>query len=283
MDDQFLHRLRRDPPAGFATRLKWQLDRPVPARRFSSRLILGLVICGTAFALISAPGRRALSDWLATSTTPPQSAPPVVSHTGTAPAAGSALESRGAAGPPPVGPPRNVSAVPSVPEQVSASASVPADADDAHPAGTTRFAPVAIVPGALQTAEMQAAQAVTLRQGLFRTLGFVMAPLGLMQRGAPVDLGVVRTSAARLQTLSSLIPEVFRQDTRPFAVTTRAAEGIWTDFPDFQSKADDLALASAAVAAAAATSDDIAVHRAIGRIEEACTACHDVYRSKPAN
>ena len=283
MDDQFLHRLRRDPPAGFATRLKWQLDRPVPARRFSSRLILGLVICGTAFALISAPGRHALSDWLATSTTPPQSASPAISHTGTPSAAGSAVVSRGAASPPPAGRPRNLSAVPSVPEPVSASASVPTDADDAHQAAATRFAPVAIVPGALQTAEMQAAQAVTLRQGLFRTLGFVMGPLGLMQRGAPVDQGVVRTSATRLQTLSSLIPEVFRQDTRPFAVNTRAEDGIWANYPDFQSKADDLTLAADALAAAAATSDDIAVHRAIGRIEVACTACHDLYRRKPAN
>ena len=283
MDDQFLHRLRRDPPAGFATRLKWQLDRPVPARRFNSWLILGLVICGTAFALISAPGRHALGVWFATSSSRPQAVPPTASHAGAPPAASAAVVSLGAVSPPRAGQPRNLSAVPSIPDTESASASVPTDADDAHPPATTRFAPVAIVPGALQTAQMQAAQALTLRQGLFRTLGFVMVPLGLMQRGAPVDMGVVRSSATRLQTLSSLIPEVFRQDTRTFAVKTRAEDGIWTNFPDFQAKADDLALAADALAAAAATDDNVAARRAIGDIEGACSGCHDVYRDKQAN
>ena len=60
MDDQFLHHLRRDPPAGFATRLKWQLDRPTRARPSRARLLLVFAIFGTAFALVAPPARRAL-------------------------------------------------------------------------------------------------------------------------------------------------------------------------------------------------------------------------------
>src|SRR6266704_2692156 len=60
MDDQFLHRLRREPPAGFTSRLKWQLDRPVPARPPRVRLLLVFAIFGTAFALVSPSTRRAL-------------------------------------------------------------------------------------------------------------------------------------------------------------------------------------------------------------------------------
>jgi cytochrome c556 len=87
---------------------------------------------------------------------------------------------------------------------------------------------------------MQAAMAVSLRQGLFKTLGFVTRSLILMQRGAPLDMGVARTTATRLETLSGVIPEVFRKDTRPFDVNTRAADSIWTNPQDFGSKADDL-------------------------------------------
>jgi cytochrome c556 len=102
----------------------------------------------------------------------------------------------------------------------------------------------------------------------------------MLQRRLPLDAGVLRTSATRLQTLSSLIPEVFSKDTRAFAVNTRALESIWTTFPQFVSKADDLTLAADELAAAAAADDEVAALRAIGRIEAACNACHDVYRMK---
>src|SRR6202043_7344 len=59
---QYLHQLRRDPPAGFAIRLKWQLDRPVPTRTSRARLLLVFAIFGTAFALVSPQARRAFGD-----------------------------------------------------------------------------------------------------------------------------------------------------------------------------------------------------------------------------
>jgi cytochrome c556 len=283
MDDQFLHRLRREPPTNFAMRLKWQLDRPVPARRFRPRLLLLLALCGTAFALVSPPGRRALHEWFATTTSPPQAAPPQISSAPPSAAASTAASRRPSAAD--AGPPRYVAVVPSFPAPQSAT--VPA-ANEPQ-AGTTdtpaparsAFAPVPIVAGSLlQPPATQALSAVLLRQGLFKTLGFVLAPLASMQRNTPLDMGVVRTSATRLATLSALIPEVFAQDTRPFELDTRALDSIWANGRDFESKADDLTLAADALAEAAASDDDDAARRAIGRIGVACTACHDVYRRK---
>ena len=155
-----------------------------------------------------------------------------------------------------------------------------------------------IVPiAALQTAEddcgdygenakqkerfVQAANAVSLRQGLFLNLDFVVQPLGsMLRRSTPLDFKVVRNDATRLGTLSSLIPEVFRADTSPFGLNTRALDRIWTDTRDFEAKADELTLDADSLATAAATEDDVATLRAIGRIEAACNACHETYRRK---
>jgi cytochrome c556 len=284
MDDQFLHRLRRDPPAPFAARLKWQLDRAVPARRFRWRLILGIAVCGAAFALISPPGRRALGDWFATTTSFPPTAPPEISSpTPAAPVL---------AGPPPApspggaGRPRYGSAVTAVPTlqpvPVPGAPELPADTFDTQSASGNAFVPVPIIAGGLaQTPEMQAAAAVSLRQGLFKTLGFVMQPLAsMLRRDGPLDMGVIRISATRLETLSSLIPEVFRSDTHPFDSDTHALDRIWAEPKNFAAKADDLNLAAAGLTQSATSGDDIAVRRAIVRIGAACTACHDVFRKK---
>jgi cytochrome c556 len=93
-------------------------------------------------------------------------------------------------------------------------------------------------------------------------------------------MAVIRTSATRLQTLSAMIPEVFRKDTREFEANTRALDSIWTNPEGFAAKADELTRATDALSAAAATGDDVAAFQAIGRIATACTACHDVYRAK---
>jgi cytochrome c556 len=284
MDDQFLHQLRREPPADFAVRLKWQLDRPVPPRRLNARLILALALCGTALSLGIPPGRRALIDWFATLTNRTHTAA-VVSAVPEVPSAPAAARlPRTTVGPLVTGLAPRPSVVPPTravqPASDAAAAPPRSDADNATAVGRPRFAPTAIVGSPTQTPERQAAAIVGLRQGLFRTLDFVTQPLGLMQRGAGVDMRVLRSSATRVKTLSSLIPEVFSQDTRPFHVTTRAADSIWTNPEGFASKADDLSLASDALTEAAATGDEPAALRAIGRIETACSACHDVFRTK---
>lgn len=282
MDDQFLHRLRREPPAAFATRLKWQLDRPVPTRRLGSRLILGLAICGTAFALVFPPSRHLLAGWFATPGIPISTAPQKNPLPASSPArpAGLPGQSSGRRAPQQA----YVVPVPADTAPQIAPAPVPpqveAPATDAPSVATPPVAPV-IVGGVPQTPEMRALSAVTVRQGLFLNLGFVMQSLSTMlQRGGPPDMGVVRTNAIRLQTLSSMIPEVFQTDTHTFGINTRAVEGIWRNPQQFAAMAGDLTLATDALASAAASNDEIAAARAMIRVEMACTACHDVFRAK---
>src|SRR5580692_11245614 len=163
MDDHFLHRLRREPPANFATRLKWQLDRPVPRRHVRPRLILLLALCGTAFALVAPPGRRVLGDWFTTAPNPPQTASPE-SSTAVPPAAvAGAARVPGATG---VGGPRYAAAASAVPTPQSAplpaTDGLQADLLDAQAPARSTFAPVPIVAGALlQPPELPALSAVT--------------------------------------------------------------------------------------------------------------------------
>jgi cytochrome c556 len=285
MDDEFLHRLRREPPAAFATRLKWQLDRPVPARRSRSRLILGLAICGTAFALVSPPGRRALGEWFATTTGPVPNGAPDISIPATPSATGSVAVSPAPIGRPRAGPPREASSVSSIPAPQAAPTEGPAPLEaarnEAQPAAAVSFTPTAIIGSPSQTPQMQAANAVSLRRGLFLNLDFVVQPLDpILRRSTPLDFKVVRSGATRLATLSPLIPEVFRADTTPFELNTRAQDRIWIDTKDFEAKAVELTLAADSLATAAATDDEVATLRAIGRIEAACNACHEIYRRK---
>jgi phosphate transport system substrate-binding protein len=64
MNDEFLYRLRKPPPADFATRLKKRLDRQDPASETRKRplnvyAILALLVGGTAFAFASPTVRQA--------------------------------------------------------------------------------------------------------------------------------------------------------------------------------------------------------------------------------
>ena len=76
-----------------------------------------------------------------------------------------------------------------------------------------------------------------------------------------------------------MIPEVMYQDTRALSVNTRALDNIWNEPTDFESKTDELTLAANALDRASETGDETATSKAIVRIEMACSACHDVYRS----
>jgi cytochrome c556 len=283
MNDQFLHRLRSEPRAEFVTRLKWQLDRPVQTRPRAGRWILGLAIFGTAFALVSPPARQAihglftntLNNVPTNDTTRPAS-PGVV---------GSSVTAAGKANPPRsnVRPAQFEPALPLSRSPELAGTPLPADSQadvKLNAALGDSVMPFSITGrvGGL-TPQMQADRAVLLRQGLFRVMGWVMPRLNAAQHAdAPVDMKVIAADAVRLQQLTSLIPEVFQQDTRALDTNTRALSIIWNEPLDFRSKVDDLALAADSLARAAASSDEVATGKAISRIENACTACHRVYR-----
>ena len=189
MDDQFLHQLRREPPAGFAIRLKWQLDRPAPTRPSRARLLLVFAIFGTAFALVSPQARRAFGDLFrnvagSPQTMTPESGGSAVPQAPSTPAlsgirratrcTGVAL-CRGSVG--------FHRARGSLPAETSPSPqSVIPDAQPVDEASTgSRFV---VAPNSTSTPQMRAAEAAVLtRRGLFRVLSLVTLPLGSMLAG----------------------------------------------------------------------------------------------------
>jgi cytochrome c556 len=283
MDDQFLHRLRRDPPAGFATRLKWQLDQPAAARPSRVRLLLVFAIFGTAFALVSPPVRRVLGDLFAHTPVqstdllqlPPPSVPGVYREAESAP--GTVSPRHEALIPQAAAPPAET--LPTSREVSRAAQPAPDAQPVAAPAVKSNFVIAPITSSGPQPPQQQAAAAVATRQGLFKVLGFLMAPLSLMrQQHLPVNMDVAGVSANRLADLSSLVPEVFQKDTRPFVVETRALDIIWMQPEDFEAKSGALTLAADALDGAVASRDEGAALKAIDQIQMACRGCHDVYR-----
>ena len=61
---------------------------------------------------------------------------------------------------------------------------------------------------------------------------------------------------------------------------TKALPAIWTDFADFQSRANDLAAAADKLAELAKAGDSDAVVVQVKVVGDACTACHRTYRAR---
>jgi cytochrome c556 len=138
-------------------------------------------------------------------------------------------------------------------------------------------------PGGPPNPEAQATAAILTRQGLFKLIANQNGPIGAMQRGQrEFDAALVARNAARIQTLSEIIPELFTNDTRQFKTTkTLALDGIWSSQADFKAKADALGTAAGALAAAAKTGDKANTLKAAADVGKACGSCHDNYRAKP--
>ncbi len=138
--------------------------------------------------------------------------------------------------------------------------------------------------GAVQAAPMspqkQAAQAVKLRKALFDVQAFAFGPMGGMLRGGPFDAAAAQTAGERIEMTSSMIPEVFKYDTRKFSIPTKARKGIWTNLQDFDQKAQNLHDAAVNLVAAAKTGNQQQTMQAAVQVGKACGKCHDEYRVK---
>jgi cytochrome c556 len=141
---------------------------------------------------------------------------------------------------------------------------------------------VAVSQDAPATPEDQAKEAILMRQGLFKLMGWNMAPLGAMLRNKmPFDAAVAQKSAQRMEALSAMIPDAFTLDTRKFtSVKTGALEGVWGSKADFTAKANEMNKAATALSAAAKTGDKAATLKAAGALGKACGSCHDAFRAE---
>jgi cytochrome c556 len=124
-----------------------------------------------------------------------------------------------------------------------------------------------------------AVAATETRQAVFKLLGFNMAPIAAMARGAEFDADVAELNALRIAALAPMIPDVFSfYDTREFDVETEALPVIWDNTDDFRQMSvelQDAATAFAAVASGGDRNTTIAALRAFG---STCGNCHDQYR-----
>jgi cytochrome c556 len=135
-----------------------------------------------------------------------------------------------------------------------------------------------VAQSARNSPERQAERAVELRQSLFHVVNYAYAPLGdMLKNAAPFDAAVARKSAGLLVSLSPVVKDVFRADTRRFDVKTWAREEIWTQKADFDAKADRFVRAANALADAASGGDQRATLQAAADVGRTCKACHDGY------
>lgn len=138
---------------------------------------------------------------------------------------------------------------------------------------------VSLAQSAPTTPAGQAQAAVKLRKALFDVQFYAYMPMQALLKGGPFNAMVARTAAARIEVTSSMIPEVFKLDTRKFHVTTRALDGIWTNTADFQQKAEDLRQAAVSLEMAAKSGAADTTRQAAFGVGKACGACHDEFRS----
>lgn len=129
--------------------------------------------------------------------------------------------------------------------------------------------------------EEQLKNAVEMRQGLFKLMGWNMAPLaGMLRSKVPFDAAVVQKNAERMLHLGEMIPDAFQADTRSAKVKTEALEGIWSSKSDFDAKAMEMTKAAAALIEAAKSGDKSTTLRAAGALGKSCGSCHDTFRQK---
>ena len=150
-----------------------------------------------------------------------------------------------------------------------------------------RFLSTSLVLAALAGAAIAASHidpavegAMTARNAHMQLYGFNLGPLGAMaQDKMPYDAAVASTAAANLAALAALDQSRYWVEGSDTSVEgSRALPAIWENMADFDAKQQDLATASAALAAAAGT-DLEALKAAFGPVGAACGACHQTYRA----
>lgn len=291
MDDEFLYKLRIDPPSRFAVRLKARLDRRSHAARRTAGWSLLLVLCGTALALSLPHVRQSIARLIAGA---PEHARSISSPSTPAPDHARTTGSVGEALPPTTENPSsrsNARRSPLPAATHSGEPQIPPALDTRQSVATSTDPPVGIaIPRIIMLLERSddgrtpgdlARQAVATRRGVFLVMQWAMNPVTRMLREQdPVDADAAAASATRIQSLAPVIADVYAVDTRPFAVDTQSLDKIWSDLPGFDLKINRLAMTAYELNAAAQGRDPQVILLAAGRVSAACSGCHAAYRKQ---
>ncbi|SDX99191.1 c-type cytochrome [Citreimonas salinaria] len=123
--------------------------------------------------------------------------------------------------------------------------------------------------------------AVKARQGQFRIMAINLGILGDMARGkAEYDAEAAQNAADTLVAISGVHqPTLWPEGTDTMSIDgTRAEPALWDNLDEVLSKWSDFGEAAAQLQTVAADGQE-AIGPAIGRVGDACKACHDEYRA----
>jgi cytochrome c556 len=138
------------------------------------------------------------------------------------------------------------------------------------------------------TAAMAAAEAQTpkpedqlkLRKAAYSLMNYSLSSIDAMTAGKrPFNKEDALRNAELLAQLAT-IPKGFFGEGTDKAGETRAKPEVWTNRADFDAKMDKMIQETGKLAQAAKTGDPAIVKKAVHDVDEACTACHDEYRTK---
>ena len=311
MNDDFLYRLRTEPPAHFTTQLKERLDRGSNRKLRVLRFGLGVLLFGTAFAMVSPTVRMSVAeviDWIRG--VPPQTAEaPAEANQGLARAFGdrkveepitaaaentntrsaadeivrtevrAMLDAEQARR-------RLATGLPDVTSTPDGSADDgPSGANDTDAQADASAAPTGesqsgfIVTGPLLGEVGTAAYAFETRRAYFTVVAWYMKALDDQRKQrTPVDRKVATTDAYRLASLIVMMPDVFTKDWGASDVPTRSNPAVWSDRSGFMMQSLEFALAVKLLMSSAKSADDARLRELIGRIDSTCTNCHEKFR-----
>ncbi len=312
MNDDFLYRLRIEPPSHFAEQLKERLDRRSARKVRAWHVGLMVLLFGTAFAAVSPTLRLSVAeliDWIrgvpaaAADATQPQAelARRVADRTADPAGAATSIEALNNDAPYSDTEAAAREGARALLEEMQAGRrlGVPglanpasSDADNVyHDAGTRNsrtsdaFAGDAgsqsrfIVTGPLLAEDGTPAQIFATRRAYFTVVGWCTKPLNemLFMRARPSPQ-VARTNAHCLEVLAPMLPEMFAIDERASTAATRAESRIWDRPDEFEGEINRFAAAVRALNASLNSNDVRQVLGSIARINTSCTSCHNNFR-----
>jgi cytochrome c556 len=143
--------------------------------------------------------------------------------------------------------------------------------------------PVATSAASLVTARVTgraAAQIMHERHEGMETIGKASKAIHDQLQASSPDVGVIRSSAAKIADFSQKASGWFHAGTGPDVAKTGAKPEIWQNPQDFSAKLATFQGAAKAFEEAANGGDISAIKAKVGPLGEACKACHDKYRSK---
>jgi cytochrome c556 len=288
MNDDFLYRLRTEPPPHFADALKAQLERSARRTVRAWHFGLGVLLFGTAFAVALYWNKNAPAPAPVVSPTPQETqrglggafgdrkvespdegveppAPSAPIDEAVKQAARALLEEEQAKRRLPV----TLAPRPPQPE-TSAPTSTDTDAPDAQ----SEF----IVTGPLLGEYGTPAYVFETRRAYFTVMDWIMKPPHDLLKGARVDRKAVQTAAYRLANLTAMMPELFAKDERSSNVPTRAKAAVWGQPVDFNGQLIEFARTVQGLLIAVRSNDEESLRQAIRRVDESCAACHEKFR-----